>query len=77
MAKWDFIFYNILYFNSKSFSIEKLFLFNITGHSKESLFLIYINKREDNDANADLFKKFYEDLNKDKKPEMTVVKNSN
>jgi integrase len=52
-------------------------LINITGHSKESLFLSYINKREDKDANADLFKKFYEDLNKDKKPQMRVIKTAN
>ena len=50
-------------------------LIGITGHSKESLFLTYINKREDKDANADLFMKFYEDLNKDKTPEMKVIKN--
>lgn len=50
-------------------------LINISGHSKESLFLTYINKREDKDSNADLFKKFYEDLNKDKKPEMKLIKN--
>ena len=49
-------------------------LIGITGHSKESLFLTYINKREDKDSNADLFMKFYEDLNKDRKPEMKVVK---
>ena len=52
-------------------------LINITGHSKESLFLTYINKREDKDANADLFKKFYDELNKDKEPEMRVIKNAN
>lgn len=39
-------------------------LMNITGHSKESLFLIYINKREDKDANADLFMKYTEQINK-------------
>jgi hypothetical protein len=50
-------------------------LIGISGHSKESLFLTYINKREDKDANADLFMKFYEDLNKDKKPQMRVVQN--
>jgi hypothetical protein len=50
-------------------------LIGISGHSKESLFLTYINKREDKDANADLFMKFYEDLNKDKKPEMKLIKN--
>lgn len=52
-------------------------LINITGHSKESLFLTYINKREDKDANADLFKKFYEELQKDKKPQMRVIKTAN
>lgn len=50
-------------------------LMNITGHSKESTFLTYINKREDKDANADLFMQFYEKLNKDKTPEMRVLKN--
>ena len=50
-------------------------LINITGHSKESLFLTYINKREDKDANADLFMQFYEQLNKDKAPELKVIKN--
>lgn len=50
-------------------------LIGITGHSKESLFLTYINQREDKDSNADLFMKFYEDLNKDKKPEMKLIKN--
>lgn len=49
-------------------------LINITGHSKESLFLSYINKREDKDANADLFKKFLEDLNKDKEPQLKLIK---
>lgn len=37
-------------------------LISVTGHSKESLFLDYINKREDKDANADLFMKLYEQL---------------
>lgn len=50
-------------------------LIGITGHSKESLFLTYINKPADKDDNADLFMKFYEDLNKDKKPEMRIVQN--
>ncbi|MCF6131101.1 tyrosine-type recombinase/integrase [Flavobacterium wongokense] len=48
-------------------------LINITGHSKESLFLTYINKREDKDANADLFMKFYETINKDKEPQLRVI----
>ena len=50
-------------------------LIGITGHSKESLFLDYINKSEDKDANADLFMQFYEQLNKDKTPELKVIKN--
>ena len=50
-------------------------LINITGHSKESLFLTYINKREDKDANADLFMQFYEELNKDKQPQLKIIKN--
>ena len=50
-------------------------LIGTSGHSKESLFLQYINQREDKDSNAELFIKFYEDLNKDKKPEMKVIKN--
>jgi integrase len=50
-------------------------LIGITGHSKESLFLTYINKPADKDDNADLFMKFYEDLNKDKEPQLKVIKN--
>ncbi len=50
-------------------------LIGITGHSKESLFLTYINKREDKDANADLFMKFYEDLNKAIEPQLRIVSN--
>jgi integrase len=51
-------------------------LINITGHSKESLFLTYINKREDKDANADLFVKFFEDMDKVKEPQMRIVNNN-
>lgn len=51
-------------------------LMNITGHTKESTFLAYINKREDKDSNVDLFKKFYEELHKDKEPQMRVIKKS-
>ena len=39
-------------------------LMGITGHSKESMFLKYINKQEDKDENAKLFLKYYEQLNK-------------
>lgn len=50
-------------------------LIGITAHSKESLFLHYINRVEDKDANADLFRTFYEQMNKDKKPQLKLVKN--
>ena len=50
-------------------------LMAISGHQKESVFLKYINQPEDKDANADLFRKLYEDLNKDKIPQMRVVQN--
>ncbi len=49
-------------------------LINITGHSKESLFLTYINKREDKDANAELFMKYYKDIHKPKTSQLRVVK---
>ena len=49
-------------------------LIGITGHSKESLFLTYINKREDRDANADLFIKFYEQINSKAEPQMRIIK---
>lgn len=44
-------------------------LMKITGHSKESLFLIYINKQEDKDANADLFMKYTREINKNNENE--------
>lgn len=50
-------------------------LMNITGHTKESIFLNYINKSEDKDANADLFREYYEKINKDKEPQLKVIKN--
>ena len=51
-------------------------LIGITGHSKESMFLEYINRREDKDLNADLFMQFYESIQQDKKPELKVIKNA-
>ncbi|PHR42487.1 MAG: integrase [Fluviicola sp.] len=39
-------------------------LMTITGHSKESMFLKYINRQEDKDENARLFLKYYNELNK-------------
>ncbi len=50
-------------------------LMGISGHSKEGIFRIYINAPEDTDENADLFMKFYNEIHKDKKPEMKVIKN--
>lgn len=50
-------------------------LIGITGHSTESMFLKYINQRADKDANADMFMNFFEQLNKDKAPELKVIKN--
>jgi hypothetical protein len=50
-------------------------LIGITGHSKESLFLTYINQREDKDTNADLFMKFYEEINKDIPAKMVLLPN--
>lgn len=50
-------------------------LIGITGHSKESMFLEYINQREDKDLNADLFAKFWETMQEEKEPEMKVIKN--
>lgn len=38
-------------------------LMAITGHSKESMFLKYINKQEDRDENAKLFLQYYKQLN--------------
>lgn len=49
-------------------------LMNITGHTKESIFLNYINKSEDKDANADLFREFYEKMN-NKEPQLQIIKN--
>ncbi len=52
-------------------------LINITGHSKESLFLQYINQREDKDANADMFMQFYTDIHKEKEPQLKVIRTAN
>ncbi|OWP85278.1 integrase [Flavobacterium davisii] len=49
-------------------------LIGITGHSTESMFLKYINQRADKDGNADMFMSFFEQLNKDKTPELKVLK---
>lgn len=39
-------------------------LMTITGHSKESMFLKYINRQEDKDENAKLFLKYFQEINK-------------
>jgi integrase len=52
-------------------------LIAISGHSKESLFLQYINESEDKDANADLFIQYYEQMNKNKEPQLKLVKTAN
>lgn len=51
-------------------------LMGISGHSKESIFRVYINAPEDTDENADLFMKFYNDIHKNKAPEMKVILNT-
>ncbi len=42
--------------------IPTAILMNITGHSRESLFLTYINKREDKDGNAEMFSEYYKSI---------------
>ncbi|MBD3582741.1 tyrosine-type recombinase/integrase [Flavobacterium selenitireducens] len=48
-------------------------IMGITGHEKESTFLKYINKREDKDANADLFMQFYQQIQRDNRPVLKKV----
>jgi integrase len=49
-------------------------LMQITGHSKESLFLEYIGKPQDKDENANLFIKFYEQIQQEKgAPHLKIV----
>ncbi len=50
-------------------------LMNITGHSKESTFLEYINQREDKDANADLFLEKLKSIKNTNEPKLRLVKN--
>ncbi|MCI0922521.1 tyrosine-type recombinase/integrase [Sphingobacterium rhinopitheci] len=52
-------------------------LIAITGHSSEDMFLKYINKRVDKDENANLFMQYYEQMTKDIKPTMTIIKKVN
>lgn len=51
-------------------------LMGISGHSKESIFRVYINAPEDKDENADLFMKFYGDIHRGNATEMKVVHNT-
>jgi integrase len=53
--------------------IPTAIIIGITGHSKESLFLKYINKPEDKDTNADLFIQFYEQMIVTQQPQLKVV----
>jgi integrase len=50
-------------------------IMDVTGHSKESLVQTYINKREDKDLKANLQRKEFLNQTKDKKPQLTVIKN--
>lgn len=56
--------------------IPTAILIQITGHSKESLFLDYINQREDKDVNADLFRQFYEKISINTEPQLKVLRNA-
>lgn len=49
-------------------------LMEITGHSKESTFLVYINKKQDKDSNANLFREYWEKIHENKEPQMKVSK---
>jgi len=51
-------------------------LIGITGHSKESMFLEYINQREDKDLNADLFAEFWNTMQQEKEPQLKVIRNA-
>jgi integrase len=48
-------------------------LMEITGHAKESTFLEYINKPKDKDANANLFLKLVNEMNREKTPHLKKV----
>jgi integrase len=49
-------------------------LMKITGHSKESIFLKYINQREDQDHNAELFIKNHQGIHRVGEPILQIVK---
>ena len=48
-------------------------LIEITGHSKESLFLEYIGKPKDKDENAKLFLSMVKEMNKEKESQLKAV----
>lgn len=58
-------------------------LMNISGHSKESIFRIYINAPENKDESADSFRESYKDIfgsketKTDPKPEMKLIRTAN
>ncbi|SCY25629.1 tyrosine-type recombinase/integrase [Flavobacterium caeni] len=48
-------------------------LMKITGHSRESIFLRYINQRENQDDNAELFIRLHEEIHRVGEPQLQVV----
>lgn len=77
LPKWNFITSHSLRRSFATNFYKKMptpILIKITGHSKESMFLKYINQREDKDANADLFMEFFEKMNRTKEPELRIIK---
>lgn len=55
-------------------SIPTPVLMTITGHTRESTFLQYINKKADKDDNAMLFIKYLNEMDDKKEPKMKLVK---
>ncbi|RZJ71551.1 tyrosine-type recombinase/integrase [Flavobacterium sp.] len=49
-------------------------LMNITGHSKESTFLAYVNKRLDKDLEADMFLVMYERFHDERNNRLSIAK---
>lgn len=54
-------------------TIRTPILMSITGHTQESIFLKYINKRQDKDVNADAFIDSCEKMNSRNEPQLKVV----
>jgi len=55
-------------------SIPTPIIMTITGHTRESTFLKYINKKEDKDENAKLFAKYFSEMTTKKEPKFKIVK---